>query len=111
MIMNPFRGEFTFEALGQKWTMVLDMNALAAFEAETGKKALQVIDEMADENNVPSITELIALCWAGLQRHHPDATTAIAGDILSECPEAVMGGITNSMGGEEEASTPGKPKP
>lgn len=76
---NPIKGEVALQHDGVTYSMVLDFNALAEFEGETGKSAMAVL---ADPDRM-SVTELRALFWAGLRQRHPDITLIDAGRILT----------------------------
>lgn len=76
---NPIKGEVALEHDGVTYSMVLDFNALAEFEGETGKRAMEVL---ADPDRM-SATEMRALFWAGLKQRHPEITLGDAGRILS----------------------------
>ena len=88
--------------------MRFDFNALAAFEEKSGRPALKAIGEMEDGDAM--ILDLRLLCWAGLKRHHPEISLEETGDILSECPDAVMEGIARAMAPGKKGAAPGKPR-
>lgn len=94
---NPNKGEIT---LANGFVMKLDFNALAIFEAETGKNALTFMDSMAVIT--PSVTDLRALFYAGLKRKQPDITMEDVGDMLAECM-AVLGTVNEVTLPEVEA--------
>lgn len=77
---NKIKGEVALEHEGKPYTMVLDFNALADFEAETGiENAIPVIQDPGSLG----AAKLRALFWAGLRQRHPDMTLALAGKILT----------------------------
>lgn len=65
----------------QEYTIRADMNALAEFEEKTGRNAMEALQEFQDDEI--SVVSLRNLVWCLLQRHHPNATLAEAGDVLS----------------------------
>ncbi|WIY25118.1 GTA-gp10 family protein [Parasedimentitalea psychrophila] len=79
---NRFKGEVTITIDGKIWTLVCDFNAMAEFEAATGKDAMDAF-EKAEEGGV-SIANLRHMVHAFLKQHHPDATLQDAGNVMSE---------------------------
>lgn len=90
---NRNRGEFELEYQGATYRGVLDFNALAEFEDETGQNALQVL---ADQGNM-KITHLRALMWAGLRQFNPDVTLQQAGRIVSENPDKLAEALASAF--------------
>lgn len=80
MMANKIKGEVALMHGGKSYTLVLDFNALADFEAEAG-----VANALVSLQNIAamSATHTRALFWAGLKQHHPEITLADAGAILS----------------------------
>jgi hypothetical protein len=78
---NPTKGEVTFEANGQIYTLKFSVNALCRLEAETGKGFPKLLTELSNLDTV-SITLLRNLTWAGLQEHHPHVSINLAGDLI-----------------------------
>lgn len=76
---NAIKGEVSLEHDGKSYTMVLDFNALADFEGETGKSAMAVL---SDPDRM-TVTEMRALFWAGLRQRQTAITLAEAGRILT----------------------------
>jgi len=62
---NPLRGEASFEALGETWTLRFNNNAICEFE-DTAKVSLS---SLAGEGGM-RISHVRALVWAGLGHHH-----------------------------------------
>lgn len=79
---NRFLGEVKAQGAGKPYTLRIDMNAMAHFEGETGKNAIETMQKA--EGGAASIKDLRQIIHSALQRHHPDATISDAGDILSE---------------------------
>lgn len=100
--MNSFRGVSQFDALGQSWTMRIDMNTFAFIEEESGRPGLEVIDELERGGGVPKITTMRLVLFAALKRDHPEIDLFRAGDILSEKPGVVMEAIMAAMPKEED---------
>ncbi|GAD55492.1 GTA-gp10 family protein [Limimaricola cinnabarinus] len=79
---NRFLGEATTEVDGKSFTLRCDFNAMAHFEDETGMSALEAFE--AFEAGGLRAKTMIAMVWAFLQHHHPDADMKLAGMVLSE---------------------------
>lgn len=87
--------DFTVTVEGALYRLRMDFNALISFEESTGQKAFDAIEAMAGGKVDPR--QLRELVRAMLQRHHPDATPILAGDILSADMVGVMQGINAAM--------------
>ena len=87
---NDIRGEVSFAALGQTWTMKLGNGAVRHIENETGKPFAQVGAELSDETKA-SITLLTQVFCAALQRHHPGVTVEDCDDIIDEIGHQKVG--------------------
>jgi hypothetical protein len=79
---NRLLGEATTTLDGKVYTLRFDFNAMCAFEEATGLEALAAF-EAFETGALKKASDLRAMVWAMLQRHHPAATLAEAGDILS----------------------------
>lgn len=88
----------------------LDMNALCLFEAESGHSALLWIGQY-EAGQISQATDLRAMCWAMLQRHHPDMCLDAAGDVLDYHPDLVRRVISSSVGKAEAKPDTGKKLP
>jgi hypothetical protein len=86
---NAFLGEATARVDGKVYTLRLDFNAMCDFEERTGRDAIGVLADF-EFGGKTRISDLRALVHAMLLRHHPDATLALAGDILSQDSTALM---------------------
>lgn len=84
---NSFLGEASVTAEGQEWTLRCDFNAMIAFEDATGRDAMKAFEE-AETGNV-NMKDLRHMMHAFLQHHHPKATLADAGCVLSTDIDAV----------------------
>lgn len=88
-------GEATFEADGQTWRLRFDFNAMADFEAETGKNALQALEGM--ETGTASAQDIRALVWAALRDGHPDVTLRQAGRLVVEGLQAFQKAAVSAL--------------
>jgi hypothetical protein len=76
------KGEVALDFEGEKLTLVLDFNALCAFEGAVGENAQSRIALL--EQGGGTFTDMRALLWAMLQAHHPKMTVLDAGRIIGE---------------------------
>lgn len=102
---NRFKGEIE-SATGHR--LVLDYNAFAEFEDLTGRPALDVIAGF--QTGAARVSDIRALVFACLRRHHPDLTVHDAGDILSEEPDIFMK-VLSAAAPEPETPSGNGPKP
>jgi hypothetical protein len=80
---NKERGEVSFEAGGQTWTMKIGTGAMCAIEAETGKGISEVGQELGSEKTA-SLTLMRAVFWGSLQQHHEGTTIRDCNDLIDE---------------------------
>lgn len=102
---NRMVGEGTAQADGKTWTLRFDMNTLGNLEREMHKPAMAILAEM-DNGNAPIDTRRM-ICHAMLRKYHPDAPIEVAGEILSEDPDAFFAVLKAALPGQE-GNTPGK---
>lgn len=79
---NPLRGEASFEAQGQVWTMVLDFNTLVSLEKETGS-TLQELFELLKPERL-SLGTIRSFFKCSLEENHGDVTDREAGNLIGE---------------------------
>lgn len=79
-----------------RWTLRFDFNALCDFEAETGKNALEFLEQM-DAAAYPSASDMRCLFWCGLRQAHPDATLQDAGRLMGQNPTALTAALDAAM--------------
>lgn len=75
MKRNPAAPKVTLELDGQKYTLIMDMNAMAEFEEEAGKPIHAIGENM-------SMKDLRALIWACLLHSNPDMTPQDVGRLI-----------------------------
>lgn len=85
---KAFKGELTAYAEGVKYTLRMDLNAMAAFEDATGLPALEW-SSRAEQGKV-MVKDMITMTHCAMLRHHPDASRELAGDVISEDPELIQ---------------------
>lgn len=77
---NAKRGQVSFAALGQTFTLQFTANALCGLETAAGIKAPELPMILA----APSVTMLRYLMQFGLISHHPHITADKAGEVMDE---------------------------
>lgn len=93
-----------------RYTLRFGFNAFAAFEAEAGRSAFQMIGEM-ERGALSLATELRLMCWAAMLHHHPQATLAEAGHLLDADPSCVLRALGVAMPDGEAGGAPSGKKP
>lgn len=88
---NRERGEVTFHAAGESYTLRFSENALCLLEEELDRGVVGILREMsswATDQDAIRLTTLRAVMWAGLQEHHPKSDLKQAGALIGD-----VGGI------------------
>jgi len=75
--------------LDKERNLLVDLNAMCAFEEKTGRKFLDVADDMY-KGNWPSMIDFRALFWALLIHEDPKLTLKKVGEILEMTPETMQ---------------------
>ncbi|TYB83940.1 hypothetical protein [Oceaniovalibus sp. ACAM 378] len=108
---NALKGEVAVTVAGKVWILLMDFNAMCAFEEETKLKVTEFMDQMENGGDLSAI-HIRAFIWCMLLERQPDATKKDAGRVLSEDPDA----LTRALGAafpDAEADTeeaPGEAK-
>lgn len=101
------------EASGKVWTLRFSIRALAAMQEHFG---LASLDEMGTRLTEGITTDdIVAIFWAGLRTHHPEATqddaAGIADDLgMADAMEIISTGLGAAMGGESADAAPADPR-
>lgn len=66
---NPKKGEAVATVAAGAFTLAFDLGACAAIEGAMGGKPFQDVLAQLD-SETPSVTALLTVLWAGLQKHH-----------------------------------------
>ena len=137
-------GEQTFDALGKRWTLFLGNAAQCAIEERYDRgffavvsdampnvdaaTALAVMDAQSTGAALPrDVAERVAgalggmrvsvlrdLAWAGLQRHHGEATPALVSDLIDDLGQErfgeIIGAAIRAAQGVGDDAEPGKPE-
>jgi len=78
---------------GSEWQLVYTVNAMIAFEEETGSDLLSVF-----KDGQIGLKAARSLIWAGLKTHHPGMTMDAAGDVIDACGfQAAMDGVAAAI--------------
>lgn len=93
--MARLLGEGEAKAGGETYRLRFDMNVLADLKDRTGLNPVQIMTGLQGDGGDVSL--LRTVCHAMLKRHHPTAPIEVAGDILSEDMESLMGIISAAM--------------
>jgi len=89
-MMNPHRGDVSFEVAGKTYTMRLSHAALIKVEEALNKNLSQVMTEMSSPDTM-RLGTVVVLVWAGLQKHHPTLTQEDVANLFDEMPGGVQG--------------------
>jgi hypothetical protein len=104
---NRERGEVAIEIDGQTYTLRLDLNALAEFEAALSTPIQQVtFQEGLQRVERGQLIAVRAILWAGLRRYHPKLSLMEAGDLIVK-----LGGMQNLDTVLKEAVASAMPAP
>lgn len=112
MMANRFKGEIDALCEGRRYTLRMDMLALADFEDATGENALSWAE--AAEGGRAAVGDMIEMIRCTLARHHPEADRQLAGDLLSEDPGLLLRlfrAASPEIAQDAPEDGPGKPLP
>lgn len=90
--MNPHKGDVSFEAGGKSYTLRFSTFALVKLEESLGKSLVEIMNEISRLDTM-RLKTVVALLWAGLQKHHPGTTEEDAANLIDD----VGGGIAGVM--------------
>jgi hypothetical protein len=90
--MNPHKGDVSFEVNGKTYTLRYSHLALVKLENVLNKGLAQILSELSKPGDM-RLGTVLALLWAGLQKHHPGLSEEDASEILDD----VEGGIATVM--------------
>lgn len=111
---NRQKGEVSFQALGETWTLRYSTNALCEMEDLFGKSAIEVAQLLDAEGGV-KLRDLRAVFFCGLTDRHEGVTERIAGNLIDDIGMENAGPLiaeafTAAFPSAEEAEDAGKPK-
>lgn len=107
--MAAVKGEVAFDALGQRYVLLLDFNALCDLEDDLPG----LMDGSAEVRSPKAIRAVFA---AGLKQQHPDVDLLGAGRIIQDvgierAGELVGEAFEASFGGASKTASPQKARP
>jgi hypothetical protein len=106
------KGEVSLDIGGRHYTLVFDMEAIAAFEDATDKSIFTVAQQLGNPAEPPKLSLLGSLLQAGLSRHHPDVTRADAMAMFTDpaTRDALAEAFALAMPAAEEGEQSDPPK-
>lgn len=91
--------------------LLIDLNAMCAFEDNTGKKFLDVADGLA-KGEFPSMTDFRALFWSALLHEDPDLSVESVGEMITPADmDKLAQSISANMPEGKEDDSPLAEKP
>ena len=96
MSTNPHKGDVTFSVAEKRYTLRYSHLALAKLEQQLDKGLFKIFAEVESWKDNPQdmrINTVLALLWAGLQKHHP----AISVDDVSDLLDDLDGGMAKAV--------------
>lgn len=85
---NPHRGDTDIQAGDRSYTLCFSSNAVCEME-EHFDRPIAEIGTMLDAG--ARFSDLRAVFWHGLRRHHPDLSLEDAGDVMDEVGQDKVG--------------------
>lgn len=79
---NAQKGEVSFEALGQSWTIKLGTNAMCEIEDRTGMSINKIGDKLNGDGFTMKLMRTVFVC--GMLDHHEGITDRDVGNILDD---------------------------
>ncbi len=91
-MINPHK-DVSFEAAGKTYTLRYSHLALVKLENKLNKGLVQILGDMSKPQNL-RLGTIVALLWAGLQKHHPEVSEDAAADLLDDIEGGTQGAMT-----------------
>ena len=82
-MLNPQKGDVSFQVGDKTYMLRYSHLALIQLENKLDKSLMTVIAEMSDVEKL-RIGTVVAILWAGLQKHHPKMSYDDAASLLDE---------------------------
>lgn len=79
---NAQKGEVSFEALQQSWTIKLGTNAMCEIEDRTGQSINKIGEKLNGDGFTMKLMRTVFVC--GMLDHHDVITEKMVGDILDD---------------------------
>jgi hypothetical protein len=82
-MVNAHKGDVALEVGGKTYTLRYSHSALIKLEKQLDQSIMRIMQDIgkADEMRIGT---LVAILWAGLQKHHPDLSVDEACELLDE---------------------------
>lgn len=114
-MVNPYKGESTFEVEGKTFTLKYGANAWAELEHKLGRGSIAISQDLMSWMQDPekiSIITFRALLWAGLRKYHKDVTIDGAGDLIDDAGglASLVGPVTDAIAKAYPDAEPGETK-
>lgn len=87
---NPHKGEFGFEAGGERYTLRFGANVIATMEEDLSLSLVEIGGRMETEMKIGFLRTVFGY---GLSRHHPGLTPEQVGDIMDDVGLDKVGGL------------------
>ncbi|RYE43609.1 MAG: hypothetical protein EOP24_27680 [Hyphomicrobiales bacterium] len=79
---NPMKGEVLVKVEAGEFTLAYTLGACAAIEGQfPGRSLNEILSDLDGE--MPKISTMLVVVWAGLKKHHSDLTQDQVGDLVS----------------------------
>lgn len=102
---NKDRGEISLKVDGKTYTLCFDVNALCEVEDLLGRGIPHIMADMQSAETMRFGT-VRGLLWGALQRHHPEMTVKMAGEMVSavklDKAMAAIGDALNASNPDED---------
>lgn len=79
---NQDRGEVSFDAAGETWTLHFSVDAICHVEDAVGRSFTAIAIDMQNKPDSVGMKTVRALMWGGLRDRHPDITLVAAGELI-----------------------------
>lgn len=90
--MNPHKGDVALRVGEEDYTLRYSHSALVALERALDKGLLEIMEQIASARDM-RLGTVVALLWAGLQKHHPGMSEGDACDLLDDIEGGAAGAV------------------
>lgn len=90
---NPHKGDVTLSVGDRAYTMCYSHLALVKLENLLDKDVMQIMGDLQQSRENIRVGTVVALLWAGLQKHHPEISYEDAAGLLDD----IDGGVGTAM--------------
>ncbi len=89
---NPHKGDVALSVGDKVYTLRYSHSALVKLEKLLDKGMVQIMEDLQKTEDM-RLSNVVALLWAGLQKHHPSMTEEDAADLLDDIDGGASGAI------------------